>query len=83
MPRGSSLEETTILGVRERNLYRIQGNPMKVVERSSRVIEDKEQVAPKVEQRKGSRPSGSGGKKHPSKSVKESWYEMTMQDAQE
>jgi hypothetical protein len=51
---------------------------------SNRVTENKEQVALKVEQLRGSQPSGSGGKEQPSKSVKkESWYEMTMQDAQE
>jgi hypothetical protein len=50
---------------------------------SNRVAENKEQVAPKVEQLRGSQPSGSGGKEQPSKSVKESWYEMAMQDAQE
>ena len=33
---------------------------------------------------RGSQPSGLGGKEHPSTSIKEeSWYEMTMQDAQE
>jgi hypothetical protein len=50
------------------------------------VAENKEQVAPKVEQLKGSlrgsQPSGSSGKEQHSKSVKESWYEMAMQDAQ-
>jgi hypothetical protein len=45
---------------------------------SSRVIENKKQVAPKVEKLKGSQPSGLSGKEQPSKSVKESWYEMTM-----
>jgi hypothetical protein len=42
---------------------------------------NKEQVAPKVEKLKGSQPSGSSGKEQPSKSVKESWYEMAMQEA--
>jgi hypothetical protein len=56
---------------------------MRAVE-SSRVAENREQVALKVEQLRGSQPSGSGGKEKPSKSVKkESWYEMAMQDAQE
>jgi hypothetical protein len=45
---------------------------------SNKVAENKEQVASKVEQLKGSQPSGSGGKEQPSKSVKESWYEMAM-----
>jgi hypothetical protein len=47
------------------------------------VTENKEQVALKVEQLRGSQPSGSGGKEQPSKSVqKKSWFEMAMQDAQ-
>jgi hypothetical protein len=50
---------------------------------SSRVAKNKEQVAPNVEQLRGSQRSGSGGKDQPSKSVKEeSWYKMTMQNAQ-
>jgi hypothetical protein len=45
---------------------------------------NREQVALKVEQLRGSQPSGSVGKEKPSKSIKkESWYEMAMQDAQE
>jgi hypothetical protein len=41
------------------------------------VAENKKQVALKVEQLKGSQPSGSSAKEQPSKSVKkESWYEM-------
>jgi hypothetical protein len=48
------------------------------------VTEDKELVAPNVEQFKGIQPSGSSGKEHPSKFVNnQSWYKMTMQDAQE
>jgi hypothetical protein len=50
---------------------------------SSRVVENKERLAPKVEQLRGSQPSGSGGKEQSSKYIKESWYEMTMQGAQE
>jgi hypothetical protein len=50
---------------------------------ASRVTKNEEQVAPKVEQLRGSQPSGSGGKEQPSKSVqKKSWFEMAMQDAQ-
>jgi hypothetical protein len=48
------------------------------------VAKNKEQVASKDEQLRGSQPSSSGGKEQPSNSVKkESWYEITMQDAQE
>jgi hypothetical protein len=51
---------------------------------SSRVTESKEQVTPKVEKLGGIQPSGSGGKEQPSMSIKkESWYDLTMQDAQE
>jgi hypothetical protein len=51
---------------------------------NNRVTKNKEQVALKVEILRGSQDSGSGGKEHPSKYVKEdSWYEMTTQDAQE
>jgi hypothetical protein len=47
------------------------------------VAENREREALKVEQLRGSQPSGSGGKEQPSKSVRqESWYEMAMQDAQ-
>jgi hypothetical protein len=82
MPRGSSSDKAIVFGVRERNLYRLKGQPMREIS-SSIVTENREQVAPKVEQLRGSQPSGSGGKEQPSKSVKkESWYEMAMQDAQ-
>jgi hypothetical protein len=37
----------------------------------------------KVEQLRGSYPSGLGGEVQPSKSVKESWFEMIMQNYQE
>jgi hypothetical protein len=70
-PRGSSSDTTTVLGVRESNLYRLKGQPMRAMA-SNRVAENKEQVAPKVEQLRGSQPSGSGGKEQPSKSVKKS-----------
>jgi hypothetical protein len=47
-----------------------------------RVVENKEQVASKVEMLKVSQHLTSGGKKQPSKSVKEeSWYVMAMQKA--
>jgi hypothetical protein len=44
----------------------------------NKVAENKERVAPEVEQLRGSQPSSLGGKEQLSKSVKESWYEMTM-----
>jgi len=47
-PRGSSLETAVVLGVRESNLYRLKGKPMRAMA-SSKVAEVKEQVAPKVE----------------------------------
>ena len=51
---------------------------------SNRVTENKEQIALKVDHIKGSYPSNSNGKEHPSKSVnKDSWDEMALQDAQE
>jgi hypothetical protein len=49
-PRGSSSDTTVVLGVRESNLYRLKGQPMRAMANSSRVTEDKEQVAPKVVQ---------------------------------
>jgi hypothetical protein len=56
---------------------------MRVMERST-VAENKEQVAPNIEQLRASQPLGSGRKEQPSNSVKkQSWYEMAMQDAQE
>jgi hypothetical protein len=42
---------------------------MRAMASSSRVAENKEQVALKVEQLRRSRPLGSGGKEQPSKSV--------------
>jgi hypothetical protein len=63
MPRGSSSNKAVVFGVRESNLYRLKGKPMAS---SSRAIEDKKQ---KVEQLRGSQPSGSSGKEQPSKSV--------------
>jgi hypothetical protein len=51
---------------------------------SIRVVEKKEQVAPNIEQLRGSQPSSLGGKEQPSKSVRQkSWYGMAMQDAQD
>jgi len=51
---------------------------------SNIVIEDKEQVAMKVEKLRGSQPLGLGVKEKPFKFVKkESWHEMTIHDDQE
>jgi hypothetical protein len=75
MPRGYSSHTAVVLGVRESNLYRIKGQPMRAMA-SSRVTEDKEQVASKVVQTRresdfrGIQPSRSGGKEQPSKSIK-------------
>jgi hypothetical protein len=47
------------------------------------VTKNREKVALKVDQIRGSQTSGSCGKEKPSRSVKESWYKMAMLDAQE
>jgi hypothetical protein len=47
-PRGSSSYATLIIGVRESNLYRIKGNPMRAMV-SNTMVENKEHVASKVE----------------------------------
>jgi hypothetical protein len=48
MPRGSSSDTIVVLGVGESNLYRLKGQPMRAMESSSKVAENKEQVALKV-----------------------------------
>jgi hypothetical protein len=50
MPRGSSSNTTMVLGVRESNLYRLKGQPMRAMANSSRVTMNREQVALKVVQ---------------------------------
>jgi hypothetical protein len=50
MPRGSSSDTTVVLGVRESNLYRLKGQPMRAMANSSRVTVNREQVALKVVQ---------------------------------
>jgi hypothetical protein len=45
VPKGSSFKSSVVLGVRESNLYRIKGQPMRTMANSSRVIDVKEQVA--------------------------------------
>jgi hypothetical protein len=50
MPRGSCPNSTMVLGVRESNLYRLKGQPMRAMANSSRVTEVREQVASKVVQ---------------------------------
>jgi hypothetical protein len=47
-PRGSSSDTTLILGVRESNLYRLKGKPMRAMV-SNTMEKNKEQVASKVE----------------------------------
>ena len=79
-PRGSSSDAVAVLGVRESNLYRLKGEPMRTMA-STRVTENKEQTNSKVEKLKGSQPSKSKGKEQLSKKM--SWYEMAIQDAQE
>jgi hypothetical protein len=81
-PIASSSNISVVFGVRESNLYRLKNQLMQTMA-SSKVAENKEQVALKVEQLSGSHPLGSSGKEQPSKFVKESWYKMAMQDAQE
>ena len=60
-PRGSSSDATTVLGVRERNQYRLKGKPMRAMA-SIRVTKNNEQIDSKVEKLKGSQPLGSKGK---------------------
>jgi len=50
MPRGSSLDKAIVFRVRERSLYRLKAQPMRAMESSSRVVDDGEQVIPKLEQ---------------------------------
>jgi hypothetical protein len=84
MPRGSSSDTTIVFEVRESNLYKLKSQTTQAMASSNRVTEDKEHVAPTIEQIRGNQPSGSCGKEQPSKSVqKKSWYKMAMQDAQE
>lgn len=42
MPRGSSSGKAVVFRVRESNLYRLKGKPMRAMASSSRTIEDKE-----------------------------------------
>jgi hypothetical protein len=59
-------------------MYKLKGQPMRGIS-SNIVTKKKEKVALKVEQIRGSHPSGSSGKEYPSKSVKkESWYKIAM-----
>jgi hypothetical protein len=50
VPRGSSFRSTVVLGVRERNLYRLKGQPIRAIASSSRLTEDREQIAPQAMQ---------------------------------
>jgi hypothetical protein len=40
--RGSSFRSTMVLGVRESNLYRLKGQPIRAIASSSRQTEDRE-----------------------------------------
>jgi hypothetical protein len=50
MPGGSSSSTSVVLGVRESNLYRLKGQPMRAMANSSRVIVNMERVASRVVQ---------------------------------
>jgi hypothetical protein len=50
VPRGSSFRSTVVLGVRESNLYRLKGQPMRAMASSSRLTEDREQIVPQAMQ---------------------------------
>jgi hypothetical protein len=52
-PRGSSLDTTVVLGVRESNLYKLKGQAMQATT-SNKVAGNKEQAALKVEKLRGS-----------------------------
>jgi hypothetical protein len=58
MPRGSSTNKAIVYGVRESNLCKLTGQPMQSMTSNSRVTENEEHVASKVEQLRGSQPSG-------------------------
>ena len=61
-------------------MYRLKGHLIRALARN-KVTENKEKVALKVEQLRGSYPLGLGGKEHPSKLFKkDSWYDMDMHD---
>jgi len=49
----------------------------------NRVEKSKLYVDLKVKYPRGSDPLGSSGKEHPSKYVKDSWYDMTKKDVEE
>jgi hypothetical protein len=48
VPRRSSFISTMVLGVREGNLYRSRGQPMRAVASRSRETDEEEQVVPPV-----------------------------------
>jgi hypothetical protein len=50
VPKGSSFKSTVVLVVRESNLYRLKGQPMRAMANSSRVIKVGEKVALEVVQ---------------------------------
>ena len=58
MPRGSSSKKPVLFGFRESNLYRLKGQHIQGMARSSAMTENREQATPNVEQFKESRPLG-------------------------
>jgi hypothetical protein len=89
-PRGSSSNTIVVLGVRESNLYRLKGQPMqemannRVAKQGARVANNKEQVAPKVEQaQREVSLQVQVGRRSFQVCQEGSWYKMAMQDAQE
>lgn len=60
-------------------MYRIKGQPIQGKARSREMTKNMEQVAPKVEQFRGSQPLGSSGEKHLASSfkyIKKAWDDL-------
>ena len=55
-PNKFSSDEGCVLQVRERNMYKLKGQPIRAKAQSSTVIENKEQAASMVEQLRGCQP---------------------------
>jgi hypothetical protein len=90
--KGSDLDSARVLGVKEGNVYRLQGKPVSgskgVLDHGSMsVVEDEEQEAPKGTQcletsSVGSQPSARKEELAHSRYVrKPSWYELTLMDS--
>jgi len=89
VPRGSSFRSTMVLGVRESNLYRMKGQPMRAMVSSSKVTMVRERVPPEIVQIQResdlirSLPLGSNGREASSKTDRKvSWVEEAKQEAQ-